>query len=767
MAAFPASLNRPARVRAQRRRISAHSAVSAAAAVAVAATARGMVPGSEGPARAGGLVADVVFVIEGTANLGPYFEGLRKHYLLPAIEYFNGGPPAETDFGGDYGGTQYSLVVFNTVDCAPESYVQCHAPTSSAYEFVTWLDGIKFMGGGGESCSLIAEGLSTALQLFDDFKKMREQIGQTHRVCLLICNSPPYLLPAVESTTYSGCTTENLVQQIGERGIHFSIVSPRKLPALRLLFEKAAPPALLEPLQPPTDVSQDPRHMVLVRGLVLPGPLQPKQPVPLPPAAPSGATLSAAPQQPLPPVPPQYQVPGNLSAAQVAAQNAVEAAKNQKAGLGPRFSPITPLQQAAPGVGPPFSQAPAPQLPPGPPGAPKPPPASQPSLVSTVAPGSGLAPTAQPGAPSMDGPRRPPSFPILMALLPPLWQAGTVAPGGKPKPASVDANTKLTRSLPCQVYVNHGENLKTEQWPQKLIMQLIPQQLLTTLGPLFRNSRMVQFHFTNKDLESLKGLYRIMGNGFAGCVHFPHTAPCEVRVLMLLYSSKKKIFMGLIPYDQSGFVNGIRQVITNHKQVQQQKLEQQQRGMGGQQAPPGLGPILEDQARPSQNLLQLRPPQSQPQGTVGASGATGQPQPQGTAQPPPGAPQGPPGTASGPPPPGPILRPQNPGANPQLRSLLLNPPPPQTGVPPPQASLHHLQPPGAPALLPPPHQGLGQPQLGPPLLHPPPAQSWPAQLPPRAPLPGQMLLSGGPRGPVPQPGLQPSVMEDDILMDLI
>ncbi|KAG8140193.1 hypothetical protein E2320_002907, partial [Naja naja] len=57
----------------------------------------------------------------------------------------------------------------------------------------------------------------------------------------------------------------------------------------------------------------------------------------------------------------------------------------------------------------------------------------------------------------------------------------------------------------------------------------------------------------------------------AGCVHFPHTTPCEVRVLMLLYSSKKKIFMGLIPYDQSGFVNGIRQVITNHKQVQQQK----------------------------------------------------------------------------------------------------------------------------------------------------------------------------------------------------
>ena len=54
---------------------------------------------------------------------------------------------------------------------------------------------------------------------------------------------------------------------------------------------------------------------------------------------------------------------------------------------------------------------------------------------------------------------------------------------------------------------------------------------------------------------------------------------------MLLYSSKKKIFMGLIPYDQSGFVNGIRQVITNHKQVQQQKIEQQ-RGVSEAALPP-------------------------------------------------------------------------------------------------------------------------------------------------------------------------------------
>ncbi|XP_034991687.2 mediator of RNA polymerase II transcription subunit 25 isoform X3 [Zootoca vivipara] len=739
-----------------------------------------VVPTLDMPAQPMGMVADVVFVIEGTANLGPYFESLRKHYLLPAIEYFNGGPPAETDFGGDYGGTQYSLVVFNTVDCAPESYVQCHAPTSSAFEFVTWLDSIQFVGGGGESCSLISEGLSTALQLFDDFKKMREQIGPTHKVCILICNSPPYLLPAVESTTYSGYTTENLVQKIGDRGIHFSIISPRKLPALRILFEKAVTGGMMEGQL--KDYSQDPRHMILIRGMALPvgggaaaNALQAKQAVPQPQLPTVPPQLPPTPPQALPAVSQPYQVTpsATLTAAQAAAQSAVEAAKNQKASLSNRFASLNPMQPA-------FSQAPAQTLPAGsvPALPPKLPASSQASLVSTVTTGSGLLVPQPVQAPPPSGASAMPSGvpPNSMNVAQPAqaqigatqqsvtnkviaW-SGVLEWQEKPKPASVDSNTKLTRSLPCQVYVNQGENLKAEQWPQKLIMQLIPQQLLTTLGHLFRNSRMVQFHFTNKDLESLKGLYRIMGNGFqAGCVHFPHTTPCEVRVLMLLYSSKKKIFMGLIPYDQSGFVNGIRQVITNHKQVQQQKI-------GGQQLSPGMPQvgIMEEQQR-QQGLLQLRVQQPQP-----AAPATNQPpQAQGPPQ------SGPQATQAGA-----MLRPQNPGANPQLRSLLLSQQPPQAGVPQSQQPLHHLQQ-GSPGMLPHQpmgtalgHQPPGQQQLqlaGQGLMHQAPGQAWPGQMGPRAALPGQMLMNAGPRGPVSQPGLQqvpaPSIMEDDILRDLI
>lgn len=61
---------------------------------------------------------------------------------------------------------------------------------------------------------------------------------------------------------------------------------------------------------------------------------------------------------------------------------------------------------------------------------------------------------------------------------------------------------------------------------------------------------------------------------------FPHISPCEVRVLMLLYSSEKKIFIGLIPHDQGNFLNGIRRVIANQQQVLQRNLEQEQQQRG-------------------------------------------------------------------------------------------------------------------------------------------------------------------------------------------
>ncbi|CAM9469069.1 unnamed protein product [Lampetra fluviatilis] len=747
------------------------------------------VVGGAGPSQA---VRDVVFVVEGTANLGPYFESLKKSYLLPSIEFFNGGPPAETDFGGDYGGTQYCLVVFNAVDCAPDTYVQCFAPTSSAFEFVTWLDGIKFMGGGGESCSLIAEGLSTALQLFDDLKKMREQIGPTHKVCILVCNSPPYQLPAVESIAYSGLTVDQLATMIGERGVHFSVIAPRKVPALQFLFDKGGP---LVPEAALKAYHQDLRHMILVRGLVPSAVAGPGGLVPtFPPGQGMNQSASAGGSQGGQGVPssmPPSKLPPNASQggapmSQAGVTNVptvgIAVAKQPQ---GPQQNPTQQLQQ---GLGMQASQQTGgaggqqqqqqPQITPLPtqphpphPAIPHPPHPAPPHHPHPAPPHP--APPSPPSPSLHDGHNNPlwaglPGAQPMPSGVPgaankvPVW-SGSLEWQEKPKPASLDPNTKLTRSLACHVFISQGESLKTDQWPPNLIMQLIPQQLLSSLGPLFKNSRMVQFQFSNSDVESLKALYRIMATGFAGCVHFPNSAPCEVRVLMLLYSSRKKMFMGLIPNDQSGFVNGIRMVITNHKKAQQQRSQQQQQMGGGPGGPqqPGQGGAQQQGAGP-QPGASGQPPTGVPNSAGFPSqpgGPTGQP----TAQQ--GAPN--PAQAGGMPP-----RPPNPTANPQLRSLLLNQQQQQQQQQSQQPGLMPMQQQQGPQMMS--HQALGQQ-----LTHQPPGQQWGGQMAQRLPMPGQMMMNPGARGPVP-PSQQPmsqlgmqqgpgtSIMsEDDIIMDLM
>lgn len=49
----------------------------------------------------------------------------------------------------------------------------------------------------------------------------------------------------------------------------------------------------------------------------------------------------------------------------------------------------------------------------------------------------------------------------------------------------------------------------------------------------------------------------------------PNMALCEMRVLMLLYSSEEEMFVGLIPHDQSGFLSSVQRVLANQQQVLQ------------------------------------------------------------------------------------------------------------------------------------------------------------------------------------------------------
>lgn len=75
----------------------------------------------------------------------------------------------------------------------------------------------RLIGGKGESHANIAEGLATALQAFEDLQQKREGtniLPQKH--CILVCNSPPYYMPVMESSLYAGHTTDQLAAILNE-----------------------------------------------------------------------------------------------------------------------------------------------------------------------------------------------------------------------------------------------------------------------------------------------------------------------------------------------------------------------------------------------------------------------------------------------------------------------------------------------------------------------------------------------------------------------
>lgn len=119
------------------------------------------------------------------------------------------------------------------------------------------------IGGKGESHANISEGLATALHCFEELQQKREPNVTAQKHCILVCNSPPYLLPVMESQVYSGKTAEQLAVILQEKGINLSIVSPRKVPSLYKLFEKAGGDLNASQTK---NYAKDPRHLVLLKG---------------------------------------------------------------------------------------------------------------------------------------------------------------------------------------------------------------------------------------------------------------------------------------------------------------------------------------------------------------------------------------------------------------------------------------------------------------------------------------------------------------------
>ena len=126
-----------------------------------------------------------------------------------------------------------------------------------------------------------------------------------------------------------------------------------------------------------------------------------------------------------------------------------------------------------------------------------------------------------------------------------------------------DRDQMITHKMQCTVSSSKNDqglpDVRSDNWPAKLIMQLIPKSLVQTIGGhYFRNSDSVLFH--PQECESLVKMTNVMKTGFAGCVYFT-TGDCDIKVLILLYSNFKDAYMGFIPRDQVAFVARVQTVI--------------------------------------------------------------------------------------------------------------------------------------------------------------------------------------------------------------
>ncbi|KAI4492167.1 hypothetical protein M0802_009973 [Mischocyttarus mexicanus] len=621
-----------------------------------------------GPAEHG-IQADVIFVIEETANST----------------------------------TLYGIVLYHAADCLPASCTETLGPYVNPHKLLLVLDKLEMVGGKGESHANIGEGLATALQCFEDLLLRREPSSATQKHCILICNSPPYQTVIQESYKFAGHTVEQVAALFQERNINLSVLSPRKIPALYKLFEKAG--GDLQSSQT-KNYAKDPRHLVLLRNYNLKErPVSPSIGGTVHTAVPNTAQIPLSPlqsndspnpnqvQQSIAPAPqsqaPTFrnQTPQNIASVHQSVAQTMAAPISARSPYNPQISAPPNYHPGAVGARATHSRWMRPFVAPS---ANAPTNAQSSALIAQLTqPPSSLGLNVSPYGQRMDGmvnsnimaanaqqqqqqinqqqqhqlrltmqlqqqqaslsisnqPAHSQATPQLTAScvspsvptqVPPTVTASqapvpvcSVTPlathpqaqinGGSGNVSNQQITTarerhtiwqgvvewiektknsadaqKQTRHIPCQVSANSKDGdpeLKADTWPPKLIMQLMPKQLIGNIGGSYlKNSKSVLFHPT--PCEALESLTNMMTSGFAGCVYFtsvPPSSACEIKVLILLYTSEKRTYLGFIPNDQSAFVDRLRKVIQQQKTLQG-PMRQGQAGAAPGNALPGTIP---------------------------------------------------------------------------------------------------------------------------------------------------------------------------------
>ena len=121
---------------------------------------------------------------------------------------------------------------------------------------------------------------------------------------------------------------------------------------------------------------------------------------------------------------------------------------------------------------------------------------------------------------------------------------------------------KYCANVNIKASIKHGTpEVVSANWPSSLVMQLMPVRIIRRVGKeFFSDSTTVLFDlFEEEDFNLLKS--HLNRTGLSGVVHFMGEPDCEIKVLILLYSTERKVFVGFIPRNQIMFIQRIRDEI--------------------------------------------------------------------------------------------------------------------------------------------------------------------------------------------------------------
>ena len=177
----------------------------------------------------------VVFVVDTTAGLSPYWDVIKRNYIYPAVVHFSGTQNPQI---GQISTTLFSLIVYGSGDTfgGPYHSIRETVSTFMPKAFVKFIEQIELCGGGIDQSSTLTDALSVAFTILT----YNDKILSENKHAIIVTNSEYYSTPVQTFNNFYNQSMDQLMDNAFQHGFNLSVIAPRRINSLRSLFVKAS-----------------------------------------------------------------------------------------------------------------------------------------------------------------------------------------------------------------------------------------------------------------------------------------------------------------------------------------------------------------------------------------------------------------------------------------------------------------------------------------------------------------------------------------------